>query len=96
MNKEKLKSILTSKIIIGIFCFIVGGIALGNSTEVGVSKERYNQLLELEKVALEKGNESKQIETFNETLSKNNLNDKEIETSEENKTILSIGETIYM
>ena len=32
MNKEKLKSVFTSKIAIGIICFIIGGIALGNSS----------------------------------------------------------------
>ncbi|WP_243894452.1 hypothetical protein [Clostridium perfringens] len=46
MNKEKLKSVFTSKIAIGIICFIIGGIALGNSSSgVNLTKERYDQLL---------------------------------------------------
>ena len=45
MNKEKLKSVFTSKIAIGIICFIIGGIALGNSSSgVNLTKERYDQL----------------------------------------------------
>ncbi|HFE9686811.1 TPA: DUF4352 domain-containing protein [Clostridium perfringens] len=95
MNKEKLKSLFTSKITIGIICFIIGGIALGNSSSgVNITKERYNQLLEFEKVALQKDNET--LETFNEELTEENLDNKINEKSEEDKRPLGIGETAYI
>lgn len=95
MNKEKLKSVFTSKIAIGIICFIIGGIALGNSSSgVNLTKERYNQLLEFEKVALQKEGEA--VETLNEELTEENLDNKINEKTEEDKRPLSIGETAYI
>ncbi|MDU4830631.1 MAG: hypothetical protein E6X64_13390, partial [Clostridium perfringens] len=95
MNKEKLKSVFTSKIAIGIICFIIGGIALGNSNSgVNLTKERYNQLLEFEKVALQKEGEA--VETLNEELTEENLDNKINEKTEEDKRPLSIGETAYI
>lgn len=91
MNKEKLKSLFTSKIAIGIISFIIGGIALGNSSSgVNLTKERYNQLLEFEKVALQKEGDS--LETLNEENLDNKINEK----TEEDKRPLSIGETAYI
>ncbi|EOU1757243.1 TPA: DUF4352 domain-containing protein [Clostridium perfringens] len=95
MNKEKLKSLFTSKIAIGIISFIIGGIALGNSSSgVNITKERYNQLLEFEKVALQKEGEA--LETLNEELNEENLDNKINEKTEEDKRPLSIGETAYI
>ena len=95
MNKEKLKSVFTSKIAIGIICFIIGGIALGNSNSgVNLTKERYDQLLEFEKVALQKDGEA--VETLNEELTEENLDNKINEKTEEDKRPLSIGETAYI
>lgn len=95
MNKEKLKSVFTSKIAIGIICFIIGGIALGNSNSgVNLTKERYDQLLEFEKVALQKEGET--LETLNEELTEENLDNKINEKTEEDKRPLSIGETAYI
>lgn len=95
MNKEKLKSVFTSKIAIGIICFIIGGIALGNnSSGVNLTKERYDQLLEFEKVALQKEGEA--VETLNEELTEENLDNKINEKTEEDKRPLSIGETAYI
>ena len=92
MNKEKLKSVFTSKIAIGIICFIIGGIALGNSSSgVNLTKERYDQLLEFEKVALQK-----EVETLNEELTEENLDNKINEKTEEDKKTLGIGETAYI
>ena len=95
MNKEKLKSVFTSKIAIGIICFIIGGIALGNSSSgVNLTKERYDQLLEFEKVALQKDGEA--VETLNEELTEENLDNKINEKTEEGKKTLGIGETTYI
>lgn len=95
MNKEKLKSVFTSKIAIGIICFIIGGIALGNSSSgVNLTKERYDQLLEFEKVALQKEGET--VETLNEELTEENLDNKINEKTEEDKKTLGIGETAYI
>lgn len=95
MNKEKLKSVFTSKIAIGIMCFIIGGIALGNSNSgVNLTKERYDQLLEFEKVALQKDGEA--VETLNEELTEENLDNKINEKTEEGKKTLGIGETTYI
>ncbi|HHD2752406.1 TPA: DUF5067 domain-containing protein [Clostridium perfringens] len=100
MNKSKLKALLTSKITIGVLCFIIGGIALGNTSEVDITKERYNQLLEFEKVALEKNNSEELVnneekETFSEEVVEENLEEMNTDITDKNK-LLGLGETSYL
>lgn len=55
MNKDKIKSklsikdVITSRITIGVLCFALGGMLLGGKGGIDITKERYNELLEIEK-----------------------------------------------
>lgn len=90
MNKEKLKKIFTSKISIGIISFIIGGIAFsGSGGGVNLSDERYNQLLEFEKLALKEGEEVETLKVKEEVKAKEGK-------AEEKEKKLALGETAYL
>lgn len=52
MNKEKLKSIATSKVAVGAVSFLLGGLILGGASGIDITQERYDQLLSMEKQVL--------------------------------------------
>ncbi|MGG5460190.1 DUF4352 domain-containing protein [Clostridium sp. B9] len=109
MNNQKIKSILTSKITVGISCFILGGLALGGTTpEVDVTKERYEQLLEFEKLALNKeaiGKSNDILETSNNSEESSELSNGDGVKTSNNESLteevsinegLGVGETFYL
>ncbi|SHI02748.1 protein of unknown function [Clostridium collagenovorans DSM 3089] len=89
MIKDKIKSIVKSKIFVGVLCFILGGVVLGGPSGIDITEERYNQLLEMEKVALGKTNQNSDDKSNNA-----NNNDKP-EEKKENKPFAP-GETAYL
>lgn len=108
MNNQKIKSILTSKITVGISCFVLGAIVLGGTTpEVNITKERYEQLLGFEEVALnlngEKTENNGQEEIKNLVELESNLEEDAKTSANESLTDessndngLGLGETFYL
>ncbi len=93
---EKLKSIITSKVAIGIACFILGGIVFGmiilsGTSGVDITQERYNQLLEMEKVALASNKDNSGGEQ-----EKNNDSESTTQTNQEENIVFGVGETAYL
>ncbi|WP_346916556.1 DUF4352 domain-containing protein [Clostridium sp.] len=87
---EKLKSIITNKITIGILCFILGGIIFGRTSGVDITQERYSQLLEMEKKVLAANtNDSKEAKEDN--TNKDTTKDDPKESTE-----FKVGETAYL
>lgn len=93
MNNNKLKGIFTSKISIGVIGFFLGGILLGGtSSEVNITKERYEQLLGFEEELLNNyGKED--LKEEKEVLSEATL--EKTKESEEGE-VLSLGDKAYI
>lgn len=89
MIKDKIKAIVKSKIFVGVICFILGGVILGGPSGIDITKERYDQLLEMEKVALGKTNQN------SDDKSNSANNNAKPEEKKENKPFAS-GETAYL
>lgn len=88
---EKLKSILTNKITIGILCFILGGIIFGRTSGVDITQERYSQLLEMEKKVLAANTNDSKEEAKEDNTNKNATKDDPKESKE-----FKVGETAYL
>ncbi|MPQ42609.1 hypothetical protein [Clostridium tarantellae] len=55
MAKEKLKKILKSNIFVGGLCFALGIAVMQGEKGIDITKERYSQLLEMERIVLQRG-----------------------------------------
>jgi len=93
---KKLKSIITSKITIGIICFFLGGIVFGmlilsGTSGVGITQERYNQLLEMEKKILAADANDSKNDSKEDSANKKTAQDKS-----EESTVFGVGETAYL
>lgn len=87
MNKEKLKLVVTSKITVGVTCFVLGGLILGGTSGIDITQERYDQLLSMEKQVLGKEDVSTPPTSGSAESSKEDISQ---------TNIFKVGETAYL
>lgn len=95
MDRERIKEILSSKIVIFVCSFLLGAIFMnfvGNG--VNITKERYQYLLDMETRVLEKEGLYKEINSYDNANKYKNNKDEEVANINNNK-IYDIKETYY-
>ena len=88
MTKDKLKTIAKSRFFIGFIFFILGGLFFGGTSGIDITEERYNQLLDMEQIALGNTNSNENNDSSEDST-------EEDDSTKENQKF-GVGETVYL